>query len=731
MRWLSRREFVHRILRISSGAGAALLLGGCGGSSPTDSGDGGDGGTGGFLSADARAAALDAVSTHFASLPHSSLADDNQRLLSFLNGNSAFTAAGSVAPGTVWARFTDGTPLAIVNDGTFSAGDFAASARMALPAGRTPRASAALAIDELPDAPVAYLSNNIAPTAVTGSAQWPTADYVPVFASMQGLQSDLETAGYQVTSGNGTVAELNALGSAGVSVLYMVSRLGLMVLQNGSTAYALSTSQPTHIQGPTGPQFDVATYNALKGDIQAGRIAFLHYVLAKGSVAQYTPGLAPFYAITPAFIAGMHFPARSFVFLNGCAGGSKHGVTLDIAGAFTQAGAGVLASWDNPVDTLETDATAGILLPTMAGVPSSLAATPPRRAFSATETIPLLEKFTRPGSSLPYDKSTSLGGTQGPANLIIGSLVGNDRVGILAPSIGQMTPSGDSLLIYGSFGNGDGSGGPGQGDAVVAGGINVTNVQWSPTRLTALVPAAIFPGGEVKVRASGIDSNPVRLTAWKMTFDYDVTLNASGSSTPDDSVSGTYTVHATIEVWIRADLHLGRASVTDDPPSGYSGTMIGNGSYPSSLCTVRDYSIEGEITHVVHKPSGDVTVLETTAPDGMAPYYYDGSSPAVVANSASFSLLDRGLQRDPGMLNFQLQVVLPSSTTILTDSTQGVVPFAANHLGVAPVLATISVPFDSSGHIAAGQVAPVAGGALTWIDTQPMAGSWPDPSTAA
>ncbi len=732
MRRLKRREFVDLALRISGGAGAALVLGSCS-KSPTT--PGGGGGSTDFLSGDARAAALDAVSNHFDTLPHTSIADDNQRLVSWLGSNSAFSAAGSDTPGTVWARFTDGTALSIVNDGSFSPSDFAASSRQVIPS-VSPR-QASVIIDEIPELAEVYLSINIGETAVRGSDQWPVADYGPTFAAMLGLQSSLDAVGYASSIYFGSIAEMRQLFQNGTGVLHMVARLGLIHLSDGSSTYALSTAQPAYFLGQNGkPQFDLTTYLALKDDLQASRVVCMQYALARGNASTYQSSLVPFYAITPAFISGQRpmvpaFPKRSFVFLNGCPGAASVGVKPDIGDAFAAAGASMFVSWDNPVDLDDTLATAGVLLPTMAGaVPTALAATPPRRAFSVSNTIPLLAAHTRNG--LPYDQSRSYQNPYAPGKLTIRPLAGEDRVGILAPSIALLNTSGESLLIVGSFGGGDGSGGPPPNAVVMAGGVPISNgIMWDFDRLTVPAPAQFFPGGEVKVKINEVESNPVRLTAWQMVFDYDATFDSAGTSNESDTVSGTYTLHATIKVWIRADLHLGRASVTDDPPSGYPGASIGNGSYPTTLCTVEDYTIEGEITHVVHTMDGDKTVIESATPSGIGNVYaYDGSNSAVIANSATFSLLDRGLQRDPGMLNFFLQVVLPQYSLIISDPSVLFLPFATNNLN-SGVTVTISTPFDASGAVEAGEVPVPGGGTLKWSAATPIAGSWPDPNAAA
>ena len=83
---LNRREFVDLALRVSGGAGAALLLSNCT-SNSSDNG-GGAGGATDFLTAEARAAALDDISTYYDTLPHTSLDDDNQKLQAHLAASS-------------------------------------------------------------------------------------------------------------------------------------------------------------------------------------------------------------------------------------------------------------------------------------------------------------------------------------------------------------------------------------------------------------------------------------------------------------------------------------------------------------------------------------------------------------------------------------------------------------------------------------------------------------------
>ena len=86
---LTRRQ----CLLFSLAGATELMLSGCGGGGGSASGGTGAV-TGSLISGDQRAAVLTGVSTFFSQLPHTSVQDDNQKLVAYLSGNGKLCRCG-------------------------------------------------------------------------------------------------------------------------------------------------------------------------------------------------------------------------------------------------------------------------------------------------------------------------------------------------------------------------------------------------------------------------------------------------------------------------------------------------------------------------------------------------------------------------------------------------------------------------------------------------------------
>jgi hypothetical protein len=577
---LTRRDF----LALAAAGGSALLLPGCGSDSAGPSANASV-----FTQ---RTATLQAITTQFSTLPHTSAADDNQRLLTFLQGRSEFQASGSLESGSVWARFQDGSPLIIINEDLVTPADIPAASRAVSPL--LPLSGSTRAAVNLPQGSNIFLFNNIGTNAFALNAGLATDPLMPLKNSvlynasqprLQNLQALLTKSGYTVTQNDGTPFTLQAVKNA--DVFYTFTHLGFGLDKNNKSIIAITTALPVTsglIPSDASKKADQAIYNSLQADLADGSVGFAMIVdipfVGKIRI------LKPYYYVTAQFVTKyMTFNKNgSLVFLNGCAGyepakGSFPG-TADLVDAFSNKQATIYASWDNHVKGLEVLDTADYLLAGMAGqlsqtnfagvTPTFTVPNPPQRAFLYPALVTAMRSIHRPGTSYGLDQTM---GNEGLSTLqIIEVAPSATNLGLLAPSIYSVSvdETKGQMTLIGSFGDDPGAA---NRSVTIAGTVlTVTDNGWNSGAIvcSGLTVSGKGASGDVIVTVRGHQSNVVQLTEWRGTLH----IVAAGQ--------GELEVTVDMKVHFRADVHSYRATPgsTPTPP-----TFVGIRTANDSTCT--------------------------------------------------------------------------------------------------------------------------------------------------
>jgi hypothetical protein len=440
------------------------------------------------LTPDQRAAALESVRAKFEDLSNTVTSEDdvNQQLLTFIRSRSEFSAAGISTDSCVWATYTDGVGLTVVNNrkppvqpASLSHSTESAARRLnARP-------------ENLPDSTTAQLIWTLGP-AFTDD---PTID----------LSNWLNEENYNVTISVGAGASVDSLKHVGGNgALFLAGHGGTA---ENTQAYAVSTAefQNNAKEQPMVP-------GSYDDDLKMGR---LRYMIATWSYyADGTEHDEKTYGITSKFIRAYwgDFSANAFVFNDACSGASA--AASDFQQAIKEKKASVYAGWTNPASS---ESTARFVFD---------------RLLGGNHVYPESDGYKiRPFdyTSVKQDFQYHGVGKDGTADLVFMPFSDSSTEGFqaLAPSIEDMLMDEQTNVLYinGQFGEVPVGEDPGKSRAVSVGGMKA-DCQFSSPLISCNLPST-GPGsaGEVIVTVRQQKSNTAYLSLWQGTFTHTVLEN--------------------------------------------------------------------------------------------------------------------------------------------------------------------------------------------------------------
>lgn len=496
---------------------------------------GSEGLVGSTLTPEQRLAALHDVSARFASL---SVNPDrmavNQALLDFIRSRPEFAAAGISDDFCVWARYTDGIELIVVNNLSPPTGPPPVSMSKT-----PPPVAAGLQPANLPDSSKARMLFALGPTYYNP---------LPDVSTWLGEQNYFQSAG----SFGASVEELKRV--IGDGIFFFTGHGGTGEPRPDPPYCIASTTLPT-------PDLDRAYADDLKptqingqGRVRLDYMVTPYELTSSGDVMTHEN-----YGITSEFIRKYwgNFTPNSFVFINAC--GSASPASLGFRDAIKSKGASVYAGWTTSVSN-------GLMFNTARFVFD--------RLLGANKILPEADGFRqRPFDyqSVSQDMKLHLLGTDpatGAFLLFFPDTPSADGFQTLAPSIWQMQSHEyeNQLEIIGNFGQNPGSRG-----AVMIDGILCPISSWTEGPLGSIVCDLPKSGngsaGDVIVTVDQHKSNAATLTEWEGDFTDTVTPFRPGPST----LKETNTYH----VRFRADLRNARLSIHQAPtmlPRSFSAT---------------------------------------------------------------------------------------------------------------------------------------------------------------
>lgn len=599
---------------------------------------GGSGGSGGGTTD--RSALLDAASAKWDGISHADPGAASTEMVDWLRTQPAVVEAGVTNDLIVYARLTDGTTAGWLDNAYLNGAGRAAAAPVAAPP--TGRA--------IPTGKTAYLFQS---DLFTLDAQRPGSDIRPQMASI------LRQAGYTVVEGKGTFAEYRAISPTDCALLWTNSHGTLWEVEVGGerqTHYymASSTSPSTSDNKPGGRYYD---------DLRTGRLITLK-----------NPGQPYFFWFSGAWLQNnVRFPLGGFaVWINNACEGVT---TPEMKDAAFHQGLSAYVAWDESVLWGIANQAALTLVDRMTGANAvDPTMTPAQRAFGLNAVVDEMGKRSPPLTvstvEIPwYFKYLLPGRNSATAHLRVATnpFAGqptDQQFSILTPSIqnlavDQTADNETTLTINGIFG-------PIPGTVTIDGRTaTVASGGWGPSTIRCLLPPANQPGGagNVVVEVGGHRSNPVPLTAWKLSIHTETDARYSGTvllipgeGGPDvfGDQSGSTHTEADLEVWIRADVHTYRTS----PGQTTLNSVFRNFFTTHNARKTRDVRVTGwdaggTVTTLVHY-AGQApydTWTDTLSATGATPVLFDGSDPRGLPTNLSGSV-------DPAAHTMKLTPVL-------------------------------------------------------------------------
>jgi hypothetical protein len=467
------------------------------------------------LTPEQRLAALEAVRAEFELLKNGPDQNTvNQELLNFILSRPEFAEAGISTDSCVWATYTDGVELIVVNN---REPDLPASST---PASRSELAQSRLASpqpENLPQSPKARLYftlGRLFSNPVPDISNWLTAqNYVPINEAA-------------------TVENLRHVGGDGV---FFFEGHGGTAETAAGNAYALMTSDKPNATRDKELAADLVPKPGSKN-----RVVYSVNIVDVKDGKTLTD---EFYGITSQFIRDYwgQFSPGSFVFIASCSSASQK--ASGVRDAIKEKGASVYAGWTDAVNGSVIFEASRFVFDRLLGANKIY---PEGDGFKQRPFDYLSVAVDLPLHGLGHDSQSGadLAFTGFPTN-------GNFET-LLAPSIWFMQVDEYSKLItlQGEFGED-----PGQNNrAVLIGGQSLNVLTWANNQILADLPVA-GPGssGEVIVTVRQQKSNTAYLTEWEGDFIHTVTGKGSLKQT------------ATYHIRIRADIRLVRNHIHEVP----------------------------------------------------------------------------------------------------------------------------------------------------------------------
>ncbi|MBL9166635.1 MAG: hypothetical protein JNN07_02700 [Verrucomicrobiales bacterium] len=550
---------------------------------------------------------MEAVNQRIADLPGDDAHADGRDLLSFLSGLGEFNDSGISSDSSVWARFTDGRLLLIINNRQPADSNPIVRKPQAVqgleslppipsrPLLRTGVSTGSLTVPPPPQLmdvqPVRPTALPFSSRAVLFKATLPSIE-APVLNS---LVPAFRNRQYEVMGGEATLPQLKNVANLGgdIGILYIDSHGGLAMLRsittNGTTGDRIIMDQSIFAVA-TSTLVTPANESLFKADFDKGEVCYaaLGPAALKGLRRESgEPTTFPlFYCILPRFVSQhWSFGRNSLVYIDTCHGGSAG------ASSFVEAciakGTDMYAGWSKEVDDGGALQTTQVVFDTLLGGSQILDVSPPQRAFDRLAAVDYLQRSgfdtdPKDGAKLSWYESADRG----------------SNFGLLAPSIFSMhvDESKEELRIVGLFdpdapttvrlGNGTAS----VEIPATARRIENSGMALNPTEVVCPLPARRQPSaGDVTVVQRGHDSNTVPLTEWW--------LEATGEKyfsigRPQPSATTEFRLH------FRADVHSSRLRPYEEP------TFRGSGATAASDSTCRVSHASG----VYPYPDGNGTV---------------------------------------------------------------------------------------------------------------------------
>ncbi len=579
----------------------------------------GTGSAGSPVSAAQRAAALDAVTAAVSALASTTTGGprlDAVALAQQLVSMPAFHRVGvSARMGNVWARFTDGRSLVVVNN--LQPGPNAAGASPAMPAGTRARARARTlnarpaALSDGPDMPALLVQTQYRQLDMLGSVprsgaveaahlcrDWVDGSTLPALRLMaMGRGLSLPPSQRAVPPDNGS--------DNGVEGLREVSGDGVFFI-TACAAEVGSHDAPTTVICTATPHNDA---NEARYAAELGSGALAYAVSWHGAGNSWQPHKC--LAITPAFpaLAGWSFPTECIAILN-LTGGS---VLAEWGSALRSAGLRNLFTWDKPVPWQRMLAFADDLLQIELGTNNFDGSavrqqTPPRlRGYGV-------------GATVEYLLNRRLADDAGGKGQAV-YLPETDPAGyasVLVPTIDYVTINEDDpyIELVGQFGREQGSaktpevcvGGlpvkPSEpllarADGLLTGGDTASRRAWRGDGIQAgLRRNHLARGGYVQVINGDRWSNAVQITFWEIPI------------TVTSTITGGLTLQMTVTLTLRADVRGYRLQPDGDRWNGNPMRSLG-----TSADSRASFTASGEIAQTVGR---DTTTISWSGSGGVA-----------------------------------------------------------------------------------------------------------------
>jgi hypothetical protein len=447
---------------------------------------------------------LDAVEAHFASIQTSDRNAVAQEMLQFFRQRPEFEQAGLVGDGSVWARFTDGRLVSVINNR--ETGEEGPP-----PAGRAFSAA----------------QSRMVPGTLPATARIALLDGFGPETNPYGQIGDmLQAQGY-------TPVLPPAYQNLTVENLKQVQNCGLFYLSGHSTRARLRSGEETVIFF-TRTRRTRELENAYKADLDEGALCYAFVRHRPDQEDAYK--VIPDYAFTPRFVRKyMSFSADSLVVFDSCS--SSH---AELTAACRDKGASVIAGWSNPVQSSDAFKSMTFLFDRLLGAnQASPQETPPQRPFDYEAVYADMERR----NLVEFDYTADRGFK---TRLILTSDQGSFAQ--LAPSIQNLVVEerNEQLVLNGAFGNEPGF--------VSVGGSVLAIRSWTPTEIVCtLPPSGAGSAGDVLVTVNNHRSNVVQLTEWKGQVRYTLTER------------GSLTQRFVFDVRFRGDVHAFRYDPGQEP----------------------------------------------------------------------------------------------------------------------------------------------------------------------
>lgn len=472
------------------------------------------------ISDEQRLEALDQIVDFIDTLDGEDEAENRAALLSFLASFDAFDVVGATADGSLYANFTDGLPLLIVDNRPAAAADeFLEEIELSSLSSDAPSRGLTAA--------AAARRANFAPAADTPPAGLPTSR-LAVFAQASGiglkapmiasLSPAFDSRGFDVVSIDATVPNLLALSALAdpIGVFYVDSHGGIVHAREKVVADARTTffKRVPEFAFVTSTQVTPANFSEYRPLLRSGQLAIgmVGPTVARSIKQALAPGAAAprsMYIVRRRFVeTQLRFSQNSFVYIDTCLSG--HPYAQSFREACYAAGASQYAGWTSKVhDAWAYNYTTRVLFDALLGGSRIFARQPRQRPFDLSSVLEYMEAKGYLQDHMP-SFFARLAFFPGPP--------ANGAFGLLAPSIRSMSlsESDGRVFVQGLF------------DPDAAATVQVESAATQEIAAESVarnllifpLPAEAQPSvGKITVRQAGLGSNRVPLSEWRFPLD--------------------------------------------------------------------------------------------------------------------------------------------------------------------------------------------------------------------